>query len=112
MNYKLPDINTSISKSDDERKNIYRKFFAEMRLNRLQYHVLLLEFFKGEYTKEEVVSSIKTNIGFVDKISSWIDALKENGNFEEFKETCNQEIKAMDTIIQTYEERMKKSSAI
>jgi hypothetical protein len=111
LNYKLPDIDPTIttSKSSDEIKNIYRKFFAEMRYNRLQYHLLLLEYFVGNCTKEEVLSSIQTSIGFVDTIGLWMDNLKEDGNYEEFKKTCGEEIRAIKTIIQTYEERMKQS---
>jgi hypothetical protein len=111
--YKLPDIDptaTTTSKSDEEIKNIYRKFFAEMRLNRLQYHMLLLEFFVGNCTKEEVISSIQSSIDFMDKIGLWIDNLKENGKYEEFKKTCKDEIKAIDVIIQTYEDRMRKAN--
>lgn len=78
-----------------------------MRLNRLQYHMLLLEFFVGKCTKEELISSIQTSIDFMDKISLWIENLKLNGNYEEFKKTCKEEIKAIDIIIQTYEDRMR-----
>jgi hypothetical protein len=109
LNYKLPDINpTTTSKSADEIKNVYRKFFAEMRYNRLQYHMLLLEYFVGNCSKEDVISSIQSSMGFVDKIGLWMDELKDNGNYEEFKKTCGEEINAIKTIIQAYEERMKK----
>jgi len=35
--------------------------------------------------------------------------LKEDGNFEEFKDICNEEIKAINSIIQIYENRMQKN---
>ena len=110
MNYKFPDINTNPNSDDDDYlKNSYRKFFADMRLNRLYYHIFLLKFFIGENTKEDVISSIQNNIRFIDKIDLWIKHLKENGNFEEFKDICNEEIKAINSIIQIYENRMQKN---
>jgi hypothetical protein len=108
LNYKFPDINTDPNSNDEDLKNRYRKFFADMRLNRLYYHIFLLKFFIGENTKEDVISSIQNNISFIDKINIWVKHLKENGNFEEFKDICNEEIKAISSIIQIYEKRMQK----
>ena len=108
MNYKFPDINTDPNSNDEDLKNSYRKFFADMRLNRLYYHIFLLKFFIGENSKEDVISSIQNNISLIDKINLWIKHLKEHGDFEEFKDICNEEIKAIDSIIQIYENRMHK----
>ena len=108
MNYKFPEINTDPNSKDEDLKNIYRKFFADMRLNRLYYHIFILKFFIGENTKEDVISLIQNNINFIDKINLWINHLKENGDFEEFKDICNEEIKAINSIIQIYETRMQK----
>lgn len=111
MNYKLPDIDINIeTTSDNERINTYRKFFADMRLNRLYFHINLLKFFAGENNKEEIVSLLQSNIEFLDKLSIWTNNLKEKGNFEEFKKNCNDEITVISNIIQTYEERMKKNN--
>jgi hypothetical protein len=108
LNYELPDIkNIDMNgKSKDERMNIYRKFFADMRLNRLYFHTYLLNFFLGVNNREEVTSLLQSNIDFLDKTNKWTDILKENGNFEEFKKTCNEELNAIEQIIQKYEERM------
>ncbi len=95
--------------SKDERINAYRKFFADMRLNRLYFHIFLLKYFMGENNKEEIISLLQSNIEFLDKFSIWINNLKKNGNFEEFKKSCNEEIIVISNIIQTYEERMKKN---
>jgi len=108
LTYKFPDINTDPNSNDEDLKNSYRKFFADMRLNRLHYHIFLLKFFIGENTKEDVISSIQNNISLIDKIHLWIKHLKENGNFEEFKDICNEEIKSINSIIQIYEKRMQK----
>jgi hypothetical protein len=107
LNYKLPDIDIEI-KSADDRTEFYRKYFADMRLNRLYFHIFLLKFFIGENNKKEIISLLQSNIEFLDKISIWTNQLKENGNFEEFKRICNEEIVAINSIIEIYEKRMKK----
>ncbi len=70
MNYKLPDIDTDEFniKSENERIGIYRKFFAEMRLNRLYYHSFLLKIFLGKNNQEEAISLVQSNISFLDKM--------------------------------------------
>lgn len=107
MNHKLPDIDIEIRSADD-RIEFYRKFFADMRLNRLYFHIFLLKFFIGENNKKEIISLLQSNIEFVDKISIWTNHIKENGDFEEFKKICNEEIVAINNIIEIYENRMRK----
>lgn len=108
MNHELPDIDTDKFdiKSENERTIIYRKLFAEMRLNRLYYHSFLMKFFLGIKNQEEVRSLLQSNISFLDKMHVWIDRLKENGNYEEFKKACTEEMDAIEKIIQTYKGRM------
>ncbi|MBA3750579.1 MAG: hypothetical protein H0X03_06775, partial [Nitrosopumilus sp.] len=113
MNYELPNVkNIDMNgKSEDERMKIYRKFFADMRLNRLYFHIYLLNFFLGMNSKEEVTSLLQSNIDFLEKINTWTNIIKENGNFEELKKTCIEELKAIEQIIQKYEERMTTAAA-
>jgi hypothetical protein len=94
-------------KSENERINIYRKFFAEMRLNRLHFHILLLKFFGGENNQKDLISLLQSNMEFIDKVNLWTNNLKEKGIFEEFKKICNEEIIVINNIIQSYENRMK-----
>ena len=108
MNYKFPDINADPNSNGENLKNGYRKFFADMRLNRLYYHIFLLKFFIGENSKEDVISAIQNNVIFIDKIDLWIKNLKDDGNFEEFQDICREEINAINSIIQIYENRMHK----
>ncbi len=114
MNYKLPDIGADDLdlKSENERIIIYRKFFAEMRLNRLHYHNFLLKLFLGTNNQEEIRSLIQSNIIFLDKTLIWINRLKENGIYEGFKKACTEEMDAIEKIIQTYENRMNKGYEI
>jgi hypothetical protein len=109
--YKFPDLNIELNlKTETERIIFYRRFLAEMRLNRLYFHSYLLKFFLGIYNQEEIISLLKSNISFLDKIMIWTNDLKENGNYEEFKKACNDEMDAIEKIIRTYEMRMNKDS--
>ncbi len=108
MNYNLPDIDSDEFniKSEKERIIIYRKLFAEMRLNRLHYHKFLLKLFLGINNREDVRSLLQSNISFLDKMLVWVERLKENGNYEEFRMACTEEMDAIEKIIQTYKSRM------
>lgn len=106
MNYKLPGVDIE-SKSNNERINSYRKFFARMRLNRLYFHILLLKFLSGENNQEDLISFLQSNMDFINEINIWTNNLKEKGMFEEFKKICNEEVNVINNIIQTYENRMK-----
>jgi hypothetical protein len=106
LNYKLPDCDIE-SKSNIDRINSYRKFFADMRLNRLYFHILLLKFFSGENNQGDLISALQSNMDFIQEINIWINNLKEKGIFEEFKKICNEEINVINNIIQSYESRMK-----
>jgi hypothetical protein len=108
LDYELPDIDTDefSTKSENERIIIYRKLFAEMRLDRLYYHSFLMKFLLGINNQEEVRSLLQSNISFLDKMLVWVERLKENGNYEEFKKACTDEMDAIEKIIQTYKGRM------
>ncbi len=106
MNYKLPDIDLEL-KSENERINIYKKFFADMRLNRLYFHILLLKFFGGENKQEDLISLLQSNAEFINRVNIWTNNLKEKGIFDEFKKICNEVIVIINNMIQTYENRMK-----
>jgi len=106
LNYELPEFNTELETSD--KKNFYRKFFADMRLNRLYFHIHVLKFFSGQENKNQILSLLQSNIEFLNKIDFWTNDLKTNGDFEEFKKICNEEILAVESIIKIYEVRMKK----
>ena len=111
MIHKLPNLNTDWNlKTENERIILYRKFFAEMRLNRLYFHSYLLNLFLGINNQEEIRSLLQSNISFLDKIMIWTNSIKENGNYEEFKKACKDEMDSIEKIIQTYEMRMKNDS--
>ncbi|MDQ4074049.1 MAG: hypothetical protein M3162_07065 [Thermoproteota archaeon] len=106
----IPSIAELNNKPRDERINTYRRFFADLRLTRLYFHISMLKYFAGaEGPKDEIRTQLHNNIVYLDQMDRWLDELKRYGNFEEFKKTCFDEIKAVDQIIKTYENRMRMS---
>ena len=106
----MPSISNIVSESREERVILYRKFFAELRLNRLHFQLVILNYFSNldipdnsqSFTKE-----LENYISFFKKMDSWLEALKQEGLYPEFKEQCLDEIKAIEQIIQSYEVKMK-----
>jgi len=106
----MPSISNILSESKEERVILYRKFFAELRLNRLHFQLVILNYFSNldipdnsqSFTKE-----LENYISFFKKMDSWLEALKQEGLYPDFKEQCLDEIKAIEQIIQSYEVKMK-----
>ncbi len=106
----LPSISNIISESKEERIIYYRKFFAELRLNRLHFQLTILNYFSNLDTPENSQSfakELETYISFFKKMDSWLETLKNEGLYPEFQEQCLDEIKAIEQIIQSYEGKMK-----
>lgn len=109
---KLPDIlEINSIKCKEERIIYFRKFLADLRLNRLYFHLLILDFFsnldKDNNKMQAFSDELNTYLLFFKEIDNWLDSLRKNGVYEEFKEQCLQEAKAIEQIIQSYEGRMK-----
>ena len=106
----MPSISNILSESKEERVILYRKFFAELRLNSLHFQLVILNYFSNldipdnsqSFTKE-----LENYISFFKKMDSWLEALKQEGLYPEFQEQCLDEIKAIEQIIQSYEGKMK-----
>jgi hypothetical protein len=106
----MPSISNIISESKEERVILYRKFFAELRLNRLHFQLVILNYFSNLDTPDNSQSftkELENYISFFKKMDSWLEALKQEGLYPEFKEQCLDEIKAIEQIIQSYEGKMK-----
>jgi hypothetical protein len=106
----MPSISNIVSESKEERIILYRKFFAELRLNRLQFQLVILNYFSNLDSPENSQSftkELENYISFFKKMDSWLEALKQEGLYPEFKEQCLDEIKAIEQIIQSYEGKMK-----
>ena len=106
----MPSISNIVSESKEERIILYRKFFAELRLNRLHFQLVILNYFSNLDTPDNSQSftkELENYISFFKKMDSWLEALKQEGLYPEFKEQCLDEIKAIEQIIQSYEVKMK-----
>jgi len=109
-NNRMPSISNIVSESKEERVILYRKFFAELRLNRLHFQLIILNYFSNLDTpdnRQSFIKELENYISFFRKMDSWLVALKQEGLSPEFQEQCLDEIKAIEQIIQSYEGKMK-----
>ena len=106
----MPSISNILSESKEERVILYRKFFAELRLNRLHFQLVILNYFSNLDTpdnNQSFTKELENYISFFKKMDSWLETLKHKGLYPEFQEQCQDEIKAIEQIIQSYEVKMK-----
>ena len=106
----MPSISNIVSESKEERVILYRKFFAELRLNRLHFQLIILNYFSNLDTpdnRQSFIKELENYISFFKKMDSWLGNLKEEGLYLEFREQCLDEIKVIEQIIQSYEGKMK-----
>ncbi len=109
-NNRMPSISNIVSESKEERVILYRKFFAELRLNRLHFQLIILNYFSNLDTpdnRQSFIKELENYISFFRKMDSWLVALKQEVLYPEFQEQCLDEIKAIEQIIQSYEGKMK-----
>lgn len=110
----LPDVSEMLSKSKEDRIVSYRRFFADLRLSRLYFHLTVLDYFSGmdnPDNKNNFSKELEDFVSYYDGVKLWLDNLtKEKNVYEEFRDQCLQEIKAIKVIIQTYEDRMNQTS--
>ena len=109
MDYTLPNISDLKMMDEINKRNTYRRYFADLRLYRLHFHISLLKFFMepNENHRQNVKANLQNNIIFLDKVEQWIEELQKIDNLELFRKTCDDEIKAVEKIIQSYEDRIK-----
>jgi hypothetical protein len=111
MNFLPPDISTIISKSQEDRTIIYRRFLADLRLMRLYFHLTLLDYLSGignPHNKNNFSKELENFVSYFDQMESWLENLAKEGLYPEFKTQCLQETKAIRVIIQSYEDKMIK----
>lgn len=110
MKYKLPNLEIINRKSKEDRIIIYRKFFADLRLNRLDFHILLLKFLVNPniLNQNNFISEINSYFEFMENISIWINKFKKKEEYNEFIEQGKDEILAMENIVQSYKKRMNR----
>ena len=105
-----PDVSNILSKSQEERIIIYRRFFADLRLSRLYFQLTVLDYFSGKErpdNKNNFSKELENFVSYYDKMDIWLDKLTKEGIYSEFRDQCYKEIEAIKVIIQSYEIRMK-----
>jgi len=106
---KLPAISDIALESKEERIIHYRKFFAELRLNRLYFQLSILNYFSNLDKPENSTSfsnQLDKYISFFKTMDNWLERLKFEGLYPEFQEQCLDEKKAIEQIIQSYKGKM------
>lgn len=106
---KLPSISDIAKESEEERIIHYRKFFAELRLNRLYFQLSILNYFSNidrADNSKSFFDQLDNYIYFFKKMDNWLKSLKLEGLYPEFQEQCLDEKKAIELIIQSYEGKM------
>jgi hypothetical protein len=95
-----------LAKTDEqERINIFRRYFAASRYNRLLIQETLVRSAQDESLVSKVKEMEEAHMG--DFIKT-IKALKKNGYFEEFLVAVKEEDEALLKIIEAYDKRMNR----
>lgn len=87
----------------------FRKFFADLRLYRLQFQLSILNYFSNLDEKDnsqQFAGQLADFVSHFEKMDIWLNELKKLGIYHEFREQCLQEIKAIEQIIQSYQKKM------
>lgn len=109
IDIKLPSISDIVLESKEERIIRYRKFFAELRLSRLYFQLSILNYFSNLDTPDNSRSfsnQLENYISFFKKMDKWLEGLKLEGLYPEFKEQSLDEKKAIEQIIESYKGKM------
>lgn len=104
-----PDLSTICSQSSEQRMITFRRFFAEIRLYRLEFQLSILNYFSNLNDIDNYQQFARQLADFVshfEKMDEWLKELKKMGIYPEFREICFQEIKAIEQIIQSYQKKM------
>jgi hypothetical protein len=103
--YRLPGPKELLQAGRDERMNIFRRYFASSRYNRLLIQQALVRSARGGAPSgvEEMERSHNTDfIGTVERIKNY-------GYYEEFLDAVKEEDDALQKIIEAYDRRMNSS---
>jgi hypothetical protein len=104
-----PDLSIILSESSEQRIITFRRFFADLRLYRLEFQLSILNYFSNldnEDSSEQFARQLADFVSHFGKMDIWLKELKEMGIYPEFREQCFQEIKAIEQIIQSYQKKM------
>ena len=104
-----PDLSLISNETTEERMVTFRKFFADIRLYRLQFQLSILNYFSNLDDKDnsqQFAHQLADFVSHFERMDIWLNDLKKMGIYPEFREQCFQEIKAIEQIIQSYQKKM------
>ena len=95
-----------VKADQQERMNIFRRYFAAIRYSRLLIQQALVRSARDNSLVSRVVEMEKKHYrDFVDTVTM----LKKNGYFEEFQTALKEEDEALSKIIEAYDKRMNRN---
>jgi len=107
-----PDLLVISSESSEQRMITFRRFFADLRLYRLEFQLSILNYFSSLDDKsddnnyQQFAKQLADFVSYFEKMDIWLNELKKMGIYPEFKEQCILELKAIEQIIQSYQRKM------
>lgn len=104
-----PDLSTISSESSEQRMITFRRFFAEIRLYRLEFQLSILNYFSNLddiNNYQQFARQLADFVSYFEKMDEWLNELKKMGIYPEFRKICFQEIIAIEQIIQSYQKKM------
>ena len=107
IDFKFPDKGELERIGKGERLNLFRRYFAASRYNRLLIQKNLIKSAYNESCHSDILELERPhNQDFFDKVS----AVKEYGIFDEFTDAAKEEEHGLQKIIEAYDKRMTNQS--
>lgn len=100
---KLPSRENLEAMKKEERINLFRKFLAISRHNRLILHHELVKSTNNFLSRSHIYDLNKV---YIDRYYEFVDHIKNNGYNDEFLDAVKEEDLALQRIILAYEKRM------
>jgi len=107
INFKFPDKGELERLGKNERLNLFRRYFATSRYNRLLIQKSLIKSAYNESSPSEITELERLhNRDFFDKVST----VKEYGILDEFIDAAKEEEHGLQKIIEAYDKRITNQS--
>ena len=107
IDFKFPDKGELERIGKKERLNLFRRYFAASRYNRLLIQKNLIKSAYNEYSSSEVLELERShNQDFFDKVRT----VKEYGILDEFIDAVKEEENGLQKIIEAYDKRIMNQS--
>lgn len=107
IDFKFPDKGELERIGKKERLNLFRRYFAASRYNRLLIQKNLIKSAYNEYSSSEILELERShNQDFFDKVRT----VKEYGILDEFVDAVKEEENGLQKIIEAYDKRIMNQS--